>query len=280
MLSRFVIVAILNAALVSHALASNAQSGDVGGTLHQEAAGFHITFDGDQMPGGVWASDYTHPDWWLDTAWAPDRAAATTGGLRLSIERSRVDGKPHTGAEMHTNGVHHYGRYEVVMTPAKGSGLVSSFFTWTGPQNGTPKDEIDIEFVGSDTTRVQINYFTGGKNYHGAWIDLPYDAADQPQLYAFEWDPDEIRWYVGDQMVYRADGSKLAIPTHAGSVIFNLWAGHPRLAGWTGPIHYEDGASATYHCISYAPPGDWGTRCSDHFSTDLPPVTISDGPGA
>ena len=267
---RFILL-ILNATVLgvfAHAKVTAPQMDDI----DPRTSGFHYAFQGMQAPGGIWKADYSHPDYWLATAWTDQRAVYTGDGLELSVYRDGDRGKPFTGAEIHAKGSHHYGRYEVVMRPARGSGLVSSFFTWTGPREGNPKDEIDIEFVGRDTTRVQLNYFTDAKSYGGAWIDLPYDAADHAQLYAFEWDRDEIRWYIGDQLVYRADGSKLALPTHAGHAIMNVWAAHDRLAGWTGPTTFPDGASATYYCISYAPPGDWGTRCSDDFQTDLPPI--------
>lgn len=55
-----------------------------------------------------------------------------------------------------------YGLYEVSMKPAKNTGIVSSFFTYTGPAHGTQWDEIDIEFLGKDTTKVQFNYFMNG----------------------------------------------------------------------------------------------------------------------
>ncbi len=284
MFTRRIRLLILNAAILASANLANANTG-IAPTderpLDPGATGFHAVFDaGGALPGGIWPAGYAHPDSWNDTAWSPDRAIATPNGLRLDIGRERARGKRHTGAEMHVNGTHHYGRYEVVMQPARGEGLVSAFFTFTGPMHGTPKDEIDIEFTGRDTTRVQLNYFTSGKSYGGAWIELPYDAADHLQLYAFEWDPDEIRFFIGDQLVHVADGKTLAIPSHAGSAMFSLWAAHPRLAGWTGPIRYEEGASATFHCVSYAPPGDWGARCSDHFRADLPPVELPTRPGA
>ena len=50
--------------------------------------------------------------------------------------RAALDAKAATG----------YGRYEVVMTAAKGNGIISSFFTYTGPYFGDPHDEIDFEF--------------------------------------------------------------------------------------------------------------------------------------
>ena len=40
------------------------------------------------------------------------------------------------------------------MQPGRGSGLVTALFTYTGPYAGDPHDEIDIEFLGKDLTKI------------------------------------------------------------------------------------------------------------------------------
>jgi len=82
------------------------------------------------------------------------------------------------------------------MKPAKNVGIVSSFFTYTGPTDGTPWDEIDIEFLGKDTTKVQFNYYTNGVGNHEKIVNLGFDAANSYHTYAFDWQPNSIKWYV------------------------------------------------------------------------------------
>lgn len=82
-----------------------------------------------------------------------------------------------------------YGLYEVSMKPAKNTGIVSSFFTYTGPAHGTQWDEIDIEFLGKDTTKAQFNYFTNGVGGHEKVINLGFDASQGFHTYAFDWQP-------------------------------------------------------------------------------------------
>ena len=43
---------------------------------------------------------------------------------------------------------------------------------YTGPSEGKPWDEIDIEFLGKDTTKVQFNYFTHGRGQKDEHVPL------------------------------------------------------------------------------------------------------------
>lgn len=64
------------------------------------------------------------------------------------------------------------------MQPISNPGVVSSFFTYTGPSDNNPWDEIDIEFLGKDTTKVQFNYYTNGVGGHEFLYDLGFDASE------------------------------------------------------------------------------------------------------
>ena len=62
---------------------------------------------------------------------------------------------------------------------------MTSLFTYTGPAEGTQHDEIDIEFLGNDTTKMQVNYYVNGVGGHEAIINLGFDAAASAHEYAF-----------------------------------------------------------------------------------------------
>ena len=105
------------------------------------------------------------------------------------------------------------------MKPAKCVGTVSSFFTYTrNPQ----WDEIDIEFLGKDTTKVQFNYYTNGVGGHEKLYDLGFDASEDFHEYGFYWQKDSIIWYVDGVAVYKATTN---IPQYAGQIMMNLWNG-------------------------------------------------------
>jgi beta-glucanase (GH16 family) len=151
------------------------------------------------------------------------------------------------------------------MTPARAPGIVSSFFTYTGPYFGDPHDEIDIEFLGRDTTRVWINRFADGRKMPGVWAELGYDAAERQGLYAFEWREDEIVWYAGDRVLHRLGAADAALPEAPGKIMMNIWAGTPGQKAWTGTPDADAAVAAAYYCVSFRPPGDPGPQCSDVY---------------
>jgi beta-glucanase (GH16 family) len=210
-------------------------------------------------------SNYSDPTGFYGGDWTHDNIDQTAEGADLSVRRQASRAGPYTGGEMKTVNTYGYGRYEVVMRPAKGSGLVSSFFTYTGPYVGKPHDEIDIEFLGKDTSRVEFNYFHKGKGGASAVFDLPFDAAEEDHLYAFEWTPEGITWFVDGRPYYKTLPGDEQVPKTPGKVMFNVWTGKPHMQAWHGPPEFESGTSAHYSCVSFSPIGEESRACSDLF---------------
>jgi len=264
-----------------------AQSGAPSGVLSDgpvverdyEVEGAFRKIFADGHDGKWFKADFVYRNNVQRTGWEADHVIFDDEGMELLMLRERKESQPNTGAEYQRMGRYHYGRYEVVMRAAPGSGLVSSFFTHTGPsQGGDPHDEIDIEFLGHRTEELHINYFTAGRMAGSVYVPLPYDAAEQFQLYAFEWEPDEIRWYVGDQLVFTGTPELHPIPQTPGRLIMNLWTGSENQYAWHGRPTFESGATAGYKCVSFVPTGEVAAQCSDSFRFDLPPVEM-DGEG-
>lgn len=211
------------------------------------------------------ASDHSNADSpFYGGDWQADNIAARNGAF-LEVKREKSSGLPYTGAEMQSSKRYGYGRYETIMQPARGSGVVSAFFTYTGPWFGDPHDEIDIEFLGSDTTKVHFNYFKNGKVIKPATFDLPFDAADRPHLYAFDWRPDGITWYVDGEPIYATETGDTGVPTHPSKIMFSAWTGKKHMEGWHGPRTFRDGAGALFNCVSFTPMGHEGPKCSDSY---------------
>ena len=92
-----------------------------------------------------------------------------------------------------------FGRVEIVMQAARGQGIVSSAIL-----QSECLDEIDWEFLGTNTTHALTNYFgkgnttdyTRGKDFH-------MDSAPQDGLhnYTIDWTKERIQWYIDDKMV-------------------------------------------------------------------------------
>lgn len=173
------------------------------------------------------------------------------------------DAKDFIGGEIQRRQRTHYGRYEVVMTAARGEGVISSFFTYTGPYFGDPHDEIDFEFLGRDTTKVWLNRFVDGERLPGQWIDLGFDAAEGSHLYAFEWTPEGIVWFADGRELLRISAEETAIPNTPSKVYINIWAGGEGQRQWSGTAPDNQMAQARYYCLSFQPIGTETAQCSE-----------------
>ncbi len=215
-------------------------------------------------PAHWYKSDFLYPNS-PHPAWKAELIHFMDDRIELEVRRERTEYKTIAGAEYQRIGFHHFGRYEVVMKAAPGSGTVSAMFTHTHGQFGDPHDEIDIEFLGNRPRDLHINYFTGGKEAGSVYAPLGFDASKEVHLYAFEWEPDVIRWYVDDRLVHTATPAVQPIPQAPGRLMVHLWSGGPQQYRWHGKPTFKDGARAAVYCLSFRRAGDTAPQCSDTF---------------
>ncbi|HIR99333.1 MAG TPA: family 16 glycosylhydrolase [Candidatus Coproplasma avistercoris] len=195
--------------------------------------------------------------------WDTGRVAFEDGYAKLTIaenpDGSEADCNEYFGGEMRTRGYYGYGDYEVSMKPAKKVGTASTFFVCTGdydyqPGSSTPNpwDEVDIEFLGQDTTKVQFNYFVNGvgTGVHEYVYDLGFDASEDFHTYGFRWAEDHITWFVDGEPVYRVDASAdNPMPSTAGRMLMNYWCGNSKGYGWMGQYSDPGDEGAEYQWI-------------------------------
>jgi endo-1,3-1,4-beta-glycanase ExoK len=152
-----------------------------------------------------------------------------------------------------------YGTYEVCMKPARGPGLMSSFFTYTGQfeMPSTQHNEIDIEFRGQDTTKLWTNFYCDDTDPgHESTVTLGFDAADDFHRYKFVWAPSEVKWYVDGQYVPtpNSGSNPCASPTVPGKIMVNLWSGNLNSNSWLGTFSPSQiPVYAEYDWIRYKP---------------------------
>ena len=157
---------------------------------------------------------------------------------------------PYSGGEFRSKDFYGYGRYEVSMKAIKNDGVVSSFFTYTGPSDNNPWDEIDIEILGKDTTKVQFNYFTDGQGNHEYLQDLGFDASEDFHTYAFEWHKDKIVWFVDGYEVHTATYN---LPVTESKIMMNAWCG-TGVDSWLNAFNADDlPLTAEYQWIRFTP---------------------------
>ena len=188
----------------------------------------------------------------FNVTWRRGNVTFNDGNMQLIIDKDKAPtgGIPYSGGEFRSREFYGYGRYEVCMKPIKNDGVVSSFFTYTGPSDNNPWDEIDIEFLGKDTTIVQFNYFTDSRGNHEHIHQLGFDAAEDFHTYAFEWHEDKIVWFVDDVEVYSATES---IPVTKSKIMMNAWCG-TGVDGWLNS--FDDTTlplTAEYQWVRFTP---------------------------
>ncbi len=208
-------------------------------------------------------SEYEITENWMGSGFSRRNVNFRDDTMELVISDRPYRSREFTGAEFQRRGFYGYGRYEVVMQGIEGGGVVTSFFTHTHGQFNDPHDEIDFEFLGRNTRQVQLNHFKDGKPAGGQYIDLPFDYTEEMHLYAFEWTPESIKWYVEDELVFEATEN---LPTAAGRIIINAWVGGHTTDEWLGETDFTSGSTALYKCISHIPAGESGPQCSDTWS--------------
>jgi beta-glucanase (GH16 family) len=136
-----------------------------------------------------------------------------------------------------------YGRFEATLRPPRIPGVVTGVFL----HRDSPRQEIDIEFTGNDTTRLLANVFYNPGSA-GALFDygfrgtpvsvaLGFDASDGFHCYAVEWGPAEISWYVDGRLVHRrTNWDPTPIPHLPMQFHVNAWpTGSRELAGRLKP---------------------------------------------
>lgn len=205
-----------------------------------------------QPPEAGWhVAHYTFSHPAFDTDWSRKNLRFDQG-LHLSLTPQTSAENRFLGASIRRDTPSHYGRYEAVLHPARGDGIVTGFFTYTGPHYGTRHDEIDIEFLGQDTTQVQVAWFVDG-HLRSRKIPLGFDAADHPRRYAFEWHPDRLRWYVEDTMIFEVTAEESPLPKEPGYLFANLWAVDKSVASWAGVAVDGTSAQAYVGHMQFAP---------------------------
>lgn len=188
----------------------------------------------------------------FNCVFSPSQVSFGDSKMILTLDRDNTgSGYPYKGGEYRTSNTYGYGYYETKMKPAKNTGIVSSFFTYTGPSDGNPWDEIDIEFLGKDTTKVQLNWYKNGKGGHEYMYNLGFDASQAYHTYGFDWQQNSITYYIDGKKVFTGTQD---IPTTPGKIMMNIWPGIT-VDAWLGAYDGRTPLSAYYEYVRYSKEG-------------------------
>jgi len=145
--------------------------------------------------------------------------------------------KPYRGAEYRTINEFLYGRFEVKMKTAVGSGIVSSFFTiddyWANGQSSTSNwREIDFEALGNLTNAVQTNIITAYETHHEEIINTLFYPYESFHVYAFEWTPVSIKFFIDGELVRQDYNDYVSTHNTGQKIMMNIW--QPIWENWVG----------------------------------------------
>lgn len=235
------------------ALAVSTALPDIAAAQQEDSKSF---FDGfERFDRGRW---YVSDGWangdWQNCTWSSRQLKLGEGELTLAFEARPYKDRDYSCAEIQTHERFSYGIYEARMRTGSGSGLNAAFFTYIGPVDNQPHDEIDFEVLTRDTSRVSLNTYVGGQPRHGAEVEVPGGTEDDFVHYAFVWEEDRIRWYVNGELVHEAAGTD-TLPSHPQKIFFSLW-GSDTLTDWMGPFEDPGRVEMTVDWVAFTELGE------------------------
>jgi GR25 family glycosyltransferase involved in LPS biosynthesis len=153
-----------------------------------------------------------------------------TDGVTITCNREGAGSRPYRSGAFSSAQPFGHGRFEAEIKAARGSGLITGFFLY----RDSPRQEIDVELLGNDPSRMLVNvYFNPGDDgvtlnfgYRGSpcWIELGFDSTQNFHHYAIDWRPERITWSVDGRVVHqRAGWDPTPIPHLPMRLHANLW---------------------------------------------------------
>lgn len=192
----------------------------------------------------------------FNVGWRADHINFSGGIMTMTLDNatcpSGCSNRPYASGEYRSNTLTGFGLYEARFKAAKASGTVSSFFTYTGPSDNQPWDEIDFEVLGKNTSQMQLNYYTNGVGGHETIINLGFDSSAGFHTYGFEYRANYIKWFVDGVLVHTENGSRGTLPSRTMKMMMNLWPGIG-VDGWLGAFNYTGPLYQQVDWVKYTP---------------------------
>lgn len=169
-------------------------------------------------------------------------AEVIDGRLKLNlIAAPEGSAKPYLGVEYRSKDTLQYGKVEARVRFAKGSAVVSSLVLIYTPWPPDDWNELDIEFLGQHTDRIQFNHMINippadplsGHRQYPELVLLSFDPGAEFHDYAIEWVPGRARFSVDGQVLHETteEMGRMVLPQN---ILLTIWASSS--AGWAGPV--------------------------------------------
>ncbi|CRG90204.1 hypothetical protein PISL3812_07247 [Talaromyces islandicus] len=136
-----------------------------------------------------------------------------------------------------------YGKVSAKLKTSRTAGVITAFILLSDV-----KDEIDYEFVGTELTTAQTNfYFQGILDWENSVNASTTDTFENYHIYEIDWTPDDITWYLDGKSVrvlhkadtYNETTQQFKFPQTPSRLQLSLWPGGlasnaPGTIAWAG----------------------------------------------
>ena len=160
---------------------------------------------------------------------------------RLALREESTSVRSFTAGAISSRKSFLHGRFIAELRPSNASGVITGMFL----HRNSPRQEIDLEFLGNDSSKALINVFYNPGDegtrlefgYRGTpvLVDLGFDAAETFHEYEIAWGPDSICWTVDGQLVHeRSLWNPTPVPNLPMRFNVNIW--HSRSSELAGRL--------------------------------------------
>jgi beta-glucanase (GH16 family) len=168
------------------------------------------------------------------------------------LAATTAEAKSYKGAEVDSLKSYLYGRVEVRMRMIRGSGVLSTFFTY---KNGSEMvnsvwGELDIEVFGKQDAKFwQTNIIAGNPKGNSVEIEQAEKSlADDYHTYTLEWAPEYALWKLDGKEVRKADASDVSdLKDLPMSLRFNTWISDT--VSWGG--EFDESVLPVYQYVNW-----------------------------
>jgi len=211
---------------------------------HNATVGGHVKHFGKLDPGLWTVRDDTFPS--NLALFRPENLTIDSDNIaHLTLRKQCTPVRDYTAACISTINRYLYGRFCVEVRPSAVSGSITGVFL----HRNRPRQEIDIEFLGKDPTKMLVNVYynpgtEGAKMEYGyrgtpAVVELGFDATADFHRYEIEWKATSIRWWVDGEVVHeRVPWNPTPVPHLPMQFYVNIW--HSRSEELAGKLASDE----------------------------------------
>lgn len=195
-------------------------------------------------PDNGWAIEMSDRGRWRVSEWdngsvfanAWDEAQITSDGdiATITLERATRDWQAAGdttdlfSGEIRTFASYAEGHFTARMQVSDVPGTVSAFFLFADPGSN---EEIDIEILGDDPTKVQLNYWHDGVQ-NPVTKDLGFDASEGFHTYGFKFSDQGINFTVDGDTIHSVPAGA-GLPDQPMQLMVNHWAVDASAGSWS-----------------------------------------------